>query len=185
MKNLPILLVAVCFLMPGLSWGQLWNKSFDKTINFIKMTEAGVAVVGTDDALYGLDKKGEVLWENGKLKKLEENRIELLSGSELIFVSDKGLLARNRVINVLNGTEYADRGVKGENIYGTRVIHGTNTLLTLPGQNRLEAWDINTNKSLWTIGPEIPHGITTYKSASLTMSFAGTQPIVYTSGKSE
>ena len=181
MKNLLLLIVAVFFLSPNLSQAQLWNKSFDKNINFIKMTEAGVAVVGTDDALYGIDGEGEVLWKNEKLKKLEENRIELLAGSELIFASDKGLTARNRIINVLNGTEYADTGVKLENIFGVRVIHGTNMLLTLPNQKQLDAWDIKTNKKLWTIGPEIPYGISTQKSASLTATFSGTQPIVYTS----
>lgn len=156
------------------------SKDFPKQVNLIKMTDPGVAVVGTDDALYGLDGNGKVLWDNEKLRKVEENRVEILSGSELIFVSDKGLLSRNRVINVLNGMEYANSGQKGENIFGARVIHGTNQLWVLPNPKVIDVWDIDSNKKLYSLEANAPYGISLDKSAALTNTFSGTQPITYT-----
>ncbi|MEO0469217.1 MAG: PQQ-binding-like beta-propeller repeat protein [Bacteroidota bacterium] len=170
-------------LLPLLGTAQTWTKSFPKQVNLIKMTEAGVAIVGTDDALYGIDKEGNILWQNEKLRKVEENRVEVLSGSELIFVSDKGLLARNRVINVLTGKEYADSEVKGANVFGCYVVHGANQIHVNTGQN-IEAWDINTNQKLYELAHNAPYGISTSKSASLTVTFAANQPIVYTSSTS-
>lgn len=168
-------------LLPMLSIAQLWDKSFDKNVNLIKMTDAGVAVVGTDDALYGINAGGEVLWRNEKLKKVEENRVEILSGSELIFVSDKGMLSRNRTINVLTGKEYADTGVKFENIFAATIAHSVNQLWVYMGNNTVDAWDIDKNEKLWTLNAWFPHDISLPQSAALTNTFSGAQPIVYTS----
>lgn len=181
MKNLFLCLLAALLLMPQFLSAQLWEKAFDKDVNFIKMTEAGVAIVGTDDALYGIDNAGKVLWQYDKLKKLEPNRIEVLAGSELIFASDKGLLARNRVINVLTGVEYAPAEFKGDNIIGATVIHPANILLVVKGNKHLDAWDITNNSKLWSITEGVPFGIALQQSASLTATFVGMQPITYTS----
>ncbi len=179
-KSIPTIIL-LFLLVPLVFFAQQWEKPFEKEVNFIKMTEAGIAVVGTDEALFGIDSKGEVRWRNEKLRKVEENRVEVLQGSELIFVSDKGMLSRNRVLNVLNGTEYANTGVKGQNIFGATVVHPTNTLLVMPSPKTIDAWDIAANKKLWNIGGHIPHGIATQKMASLTATFRGMQPFVYTS----
>ncbi len=184
MKNLILSFFSLLLLYPLAAFSQNWDKDFDKEVNFIKMTEAGIAVVGTDDALYGIDAEGKVRWKNEKLKKVEENRVEVLTGSELIFVSDKGLLARNRAINVLDGREYADSGVKGDNILGASIVHPANMLLVMKSPKSFDAWDIETNKKLWTVGGDIPYGISTEKMASLTATFQGMQPFVYTSKNS-
>ena len=184
MKNLILFIFSLLLLIPAATFGQQWDKSFDKEVNFIKMTEAGVAVVGTDDALYGIDGKGEIRWRNEKLKKVEENRVEVLAGSELIYVSDKGMLARNRVLNVLDGREYANTGTKGENIYAATVIHPANTLLVSLGARVLQGWDIATNKKVFTLGGDIPNQIAFEKMASLTSTFRGMQPFAYTSKSS-
>ena len=184
MKNQILSFLALLFIAPAIVFGQSWDKAFDKEVNFIKMTEAGVAVVGTDDALYGIDGKGEVLWSNKKLRKVEETRVEVLTGSELIFVSDKGMMARNRAINVLTGAEYADTGVKYENIFGATIVHPANMLLVMPSPKDIQAWDIGSNKKLWDLGGYFPYGIATEKMASMTATFRGTQPIAYTSNNS-
>jgi len=184
MKTVILSFFRLLIFSPFIMHGQNWSKDFDKDVNFIKMTEAGIAVVGTDDALYGLDEKGEVKWRNEKLKKVEEERIEVLSGSELIYVSDKGLLARNRVLNVLDGREYANTGTKGENIYAATVIHPANILLVFMGAKNLSGWDIATNEKVFTLEGDIPNQIAFEKMASLTFTFRGTQPFTYTSEKS-
>ncbi len=184
MKNLRLtLFVLTLVALANMAEAQA-SKDFPKQVNLVKMTDPGVAVVGTDDALYGLDKNGKALWSNEKLRKVEENRVQVLTGSELIFVSDKGILSRNRVINVLDGTEYANTGTKGENIMGARVVHGTNQLWVMPGNKQIDVWDIDTNKKLYALEINAPYGIATNKMASLTATFSGMQPITYTSKKS-
>lgn len=183
MKNLKLTLLLLSLTLVSVAVVGQTSKDFPKQVNLIKMTDPGVAVVGTDDALYGLDSKGEVLWDNKKLRKVEEKRVEVLSGSELIFVSDKGLLSRNRVINVLNGIEYADTGAKGENIFGARIVHGANQLWVLSNPKQIDVWNIDNNKKLYTLESNAPYGIATDKSASMTATFSGMQPITYT-GKS-
>ena len=42
--------------------------SFPKEVNFIKMTAVGIAVVGTDDALYGVDRNGKPVGYNNGFK---------------------------------------------------------------------------------------------------------------------
>ncbi|MEL7144930.1 MAG: PQQ-binding-like beta-propeller repeat protein [Bacteroidota bacterium] len=159
------------------------QKEFPKDINLIKMTASGVAVVGTDDALYGVDANGKELWSNKKLKKVEAERVEVLNGSELIFVSDKGITSRNRVINVLNGIEYANTGTKGENIFGVRVVHGTNQLWVMPGNKYIDVWDIDSNKKLYNLQTSTEYGIAVNKSVALTATFEGMQPITYVGNK--
>ncbi|GAB5532402.1 MAG: hypothetical protein Roseis3KO_41790 [Roseivirga sp.] len=184
MKNLRLTLFVLTLVVLAKMAEAQASKDFPKQVNLVKMTDPGVAVIGTDDALYGLDKAGKVLWDNKKLRKVEENRVEVLSGSELIFVSDKGLLSRNRVINVLDGKEYANTGTKGENIMGARVVHGANQLWVMPGNKQIDVWDIDTNKKLYSLEINAPYGIATDKMASLTATFSGMQPITYTGKKS-
>ena len=61
MRNLKqCTLLLVTMLMANVGFAQK-TKTFPKEINSIKMTAPGVAVVGTDDALYGIDKDGKEL----------------------------------------------------------------------------------------------------------------------------
>lgn len=177
------LLLPFLFVCCSLSSIAQQSIEFPKTVNLIKMTDPGIAIVGTDDALYGIDKQGKTLWNNEKLKKVEAERVEVLSGSELIFVSDKGLLARNRVLNVSDGREYANTGTKGENIFGARIVHGTNQLWVMPGGKKIDVWNIDNNQKIYSLQPHTKLNIATDKSASLTATFAGMQPITYTGDK--
>ncbi len=183
MKNLTThALTIILFLSSTYCFSQN-EKSFPKDVNLIKMTAPGVAIVGTDDALYGLDANGKEIWNNKKLRKVEAERVEVLSGSEMIFVSDKGITSRNRVINVLNGIEYANSGTMGENIMGARIVHGTNQLWVMPGGNQIDVWDIDSNKKLYTLAMNLKYGISVSKSVALTATFSGMQPITYVGGK--
>lgn len=144
------------------------------------MSDAGVAIVGTDDALYGVNDQGKILWKNEKLKKVEEERVQILSGSELVFVSDKGIFSRNRVLDVNTGKEYANSGKKGDNIIGVRLIHGTNQLWALKGNKSINVWDLNTNTLQYGWNRNIKNNIAIDKMASLTYTFSGAQPVTYT-----
>ncbi|MEO9476045.1 MAG: hypothetical protein ABJG41_10935 [Cyclobacteriaceae bacterium] len=180
MKNFrkPILLTALALLF--LSGYSQTSKDFPKEVNLVKMTDAGVAIVGTDDALYGLDNTGKDLWKNEKLRKVEPEKVEVLKGSELVFVSDKSILSRNRVLNVLDGREYANTGIKGENLFGARVIHATNQLWVLSQPKIIDVWDIESNAYLYRL-EATPAKISFDESASYTYTFSGMQPLTHTS----
>ncbi|APZ46035.1 hypothetical protein BW723_06880 [Polaribacter reichenbachii] len=180
MKKAVLLLMVFAFYA-NITIGQEWTKDFPGKINLVKMSDAGIAIVGTNDALYGVNDKGEILWENEKLRKVEEERVQILSGTELVFISDKGMLSRNRVLNANTGKEYANSGKKGDNIIGVRVIHGTNQLWTLKGTRGINTWSLDTNTLQYGWGRnEIKSDIAVDKMASLTWSFRGAQPLLYT-----
>lgn len=176
-KKFTLAIVAVFVLSTGYS--QV-SKDFPKEVNLIKMTDAGVAIVGTDDALYGIDKNGRELWKNVKLRKVEAERVEVLSGSELVFISDKGI-GRNRVLNVLNGKDYANP--EANYISAARVAHGTNQLWVLVNK-AIQVWDINSNEKLYQLDGLLDGHIGTNEGAKYTATFSGMQPITYTSNES-
>lgn len=182
MKRIQSLFLLTLLTMMSVNSAAQTKVDFPKGVNLIKMTDAGVAIVGTDDALYGIDKNGKELWKNEKLRKVEANRVEILSGSELIFVSDKGLMARNRVLNVLDGTEYANPGKGSANIFAARVIHGANQLWVHNSGFKgvdVNVWDIETNTLLYNFKPG-PYPVAMDESAAMTNTFAGAQPVTYT-----
>ena len=149
-RTLLSLLIPVSF---GLSYGQV-SKEFPKSVNLIKMTDPGIAVVGTDDALYGINREGKELWKNEKLRKVEADRVNILSGSELVFVKDKGLLGTNKVLNVLTGQDYSQGYISD-----ARVIHATNQLWISPAANQIQVWDITNNNMLYTLETNAPFGL--------------------------
>lgn len=165
-----LLLVSVCFSQV--------SKDFPKDVNLIKMTDAGVAIVGTDDALYGIDKNGKELWKNVKLRKVEAERVEVLSGSELVFISDKGI-GINKVLNVINGKVYAN---PAWSVGAARVVHGTNQLWTFINK-KIQVWDINSNDMLYELSP-LMGDLALNEGAKYTSTFSGMQPITYTSPES-
>lgn len=180
MKKTILLITFLAFYVNTLP-AQEWTKELPGTINLVKMSDAGVAIVGTDDALYGINDEGKILWKNEKLRKVEEERVQILSGTELVFISDKGMLSRNRVLDANTGKEYANSGKKGDNIIGVRVLHGTNQLWALKGTRGINTWDLNTNTLQYSWGRnEIKKDIAIDKMANLTYTFSGAQPILYT-----
>ncbi len=177
MRNLKqCTLLLVTMLMANVGFAQK-TKTFPKEINSIKMTAPGVAVVGTDDALYGIDKDGKGLWKNEKLKKIKESQIQILDGSELIYIASfRGF----HLVNVLTGQLYG--GTEDGTIYGARVVHGTNQVWIIRKHNAIDVWDIATNKKLYTIDNiELPHGLnSSNQTASQSKDFIGVQPIAFT-----
>lgn len=178
-KAILVLIVFVFYVNTTIA--QEWTKDLPGNINLVKMSDAGVAIVGTDDALYGINDQGEILWKNEKLRKVEAERVQILSGTELVFISDKGIFSRNRVLDANTGKEYANSGKKGDNIIGVRVLHGTNQLWTLKGNRAINTWDLDTNTLEYGWGRnEITSDLALNKMASLTYTFSGSQPLLYT-----
>ena len=163
---------SLTFLIVLISIASIAQKTIDfpKSINFIKMTEPGVAVIGTDDALYGIDPQAKELWKNTKFKKLDAKKISVLEGSELIVVRG-GLRGGTNIVNVLTGNIQA-----GGDISEARVIHGSNQIWIQTRLHGIHVWDIATNQEMYVFDKiNLPYGV------SSKYNFAGSQPITYTS----
>ncbi len=177
MRNIKQIIILIAIMLLCNKGIAQITKAFPKEINTIKMTAPGVTVVGTDDALYGIDKDGKELWKNEKLKKIKESQIQILDGSELIYITSfKG----NYLINVLTGQHYG--GTEDGVIYGARVVHGTNQVWIIRKYNAIDVWDIATNKKLYRLDNiHIPHGLnSSNQTASQAKNFIGVQPIAFT-----
>ena len=151
--------------------------NFPKEVNFIKMTAVGIAVVGTDDALYGVDRNGKQIWKNDKFRKIDEKRIEVLTGSELIIVTGGFKGGGTHIVNVLDGKIIAIEG----NLYGARVAHGVNQVWTNTRFHENYVWDISSNTKLYTQTINLPYGLSSTNPAPNRRNFSGEQPITYTS----
>jgi len=150
------------------------TKEFPKEINSIKMTAPGIAIVATDDALYGIDKDGKELWKNEKLKKVDAHKIVVLEGSELIVVTG-GLMMGTKILNVYNGKIHAG----DSDISEARIIHGTNQLWVSTRLHGIHVWDISTDVEQYTLDKvSTPFGVDQKNN------FSGAQPITYTSASS-
>ena len=171
LRQLSLIILATLTSMAGFSQH---TKTFPKEINSIKMTAAGVAIVATNDALYGIDKDGKELWKNVKFKKVDAYRIQVLSGSELIVVTG-GLMVGTKILNVYNGNIIGGNSDVSE----ARVIHGTNQLWISTRLDGIHVWDIGTNTEQYDLSK-----INTPYSIESKGNFMGTQPITYTSESS-
>lgn len=167
-QNLTLLMLIISVF----SFGQQ-TISFPKEVNSIKMTTPGIAIVATDDALYGIDKDGKELWKNEKLRKIDAAKIQVLAGSELVLVEGGFRGGGTKIINVFNGNIHA-----GGDISEARIIHGTNQIWIQTRLHGIHVWDITTNTEQYVFNKiNLPYGI------SSKYNFAGSQPVTYTSEK--
>ncbi|MBB6003351.1 PQQ-binding-like beta-propeller repeat protein [Arcicella rosea] len=93
-----------------------WKTSFPRGINWQRMTDVGILVVSTDDALYGLNpENGQKLWQHEFLKKLKEERYDPIENSPLVALIDKrGLMSMDHVIlDVVSGKILCNTGEMG------------------------------------------------------------------------
>lgn len=88
----------------------VWNISFEKEINWQQLTPAGNLVVGTDEALYGIDPAtGAITWQWEELKKLKQPFFEAIPYTQYAVVNAAsgpfGAQSNTMLIDVLNGKQ--------------------------------------------------------------------------------
>jgi len=68
-----------------------WVKSFDREITWQKLSDSGHLILVTDEALVALDPAtGETAWSLDQFKKMPEDFIEMLPGTQFAAVTYKG-----------------------------------------------------------------------------------------------
>ncbi|RYF91771.1 MAG: hypothetical protein EOO03_00520, partial [Chitinophagaceae bacterium] len=85
--------------------GTDWKKNFPSKINWYKITDAGVLVVGTNDALYGVNPAdGKEAWKIDKIENIQEENYDPIEGTPYIVLAKRGLLkSSNNIVDVVTG----------------------------------------------------------------------------------
>ncbi|GAA4337171.1 PQQ-binding-like beta-propeller repeat protein [Flaviaesturariibacter amylovorans] len=114
---------------------QLWKKKFAGAVKWFRSTDAGMVVVCTADALYGIDPAtGEEKWKNEGLRNIQEDNYDPIEASPMIAIVDRGINPAHIVIDVFTGKviidskeaglaavqkRFADPDLQGLFFYGT------------------------------------------------------------------
>lgn len=99
----------LCLLLANLcSKAQLpndWVKTFPSKVRWYKITDPGVLVVGTNDALYGLSPSdGKEIWKLDQIENIQEENYDPIEGTPYIVLAKKGLTKSvNHVVDVVTG----------------------------------------------------------------------------------
>ncbi len=68
-----------------------WSKEFDKTIEWQKISDAGYLILGTKEALFGLDPAtGETAWSLEQFKKMPDDFLEMIPNTQFGVITYKG-----------------------------------------------------------------------------------------------
>ena len=82
-----------------------WTKNFPSKINWYKVTDAGILVVGTNDGLYGVNPAdGKELWKIDKIENIQEENYDPIEGTPYIVLAKRGLFkSSNNIVDVATG----------------------------------------------------------------------------------
>ena len=82
-----------------------WTKNFPSKINWYRISDAGVLIVATKDALYGLSPvDGSEVWKNDDIENIQESNYDPIEGTPYIAISKAGLLKSvNNIIDAVTG----------------------------------------------------------------------------------
>ena len=90
-----IILITQLFFAAGFCLAQKvtdWTKSFPSKVKWYKITDAGVLVVGTNDALYGVNPSdGKEVWKIDQIENIKEENYDPIEGTPYIVLAKRGL----------------------------------------------------------------------------------------------
>jgi outer membrane protein assembly factor BamB len=92
-----------------------WTKTFPSKVKWYKITDAGVLVVGTNDALYGVNPSdGKEMWKDDDIENIQEENYDPIEGTPYIVLAKKGLIkSSNKIVDVVTGKEVANTKTLG------------------------------------------------------------------------
>ncbi len=112
-----------------------WQHEYPREINWMMISDVGILLLGTDDALYGVDPEtGEEMWKREDQKKIDKEYIETIPQTPIILVTRKGLRSELVAINTLNGDKIfstKDYGMQATN--GAMPVYQNATILISGG----------------------------------------------------
>jgi outer membrane protein assembly factor BamB len=105
MKKITLLLLAFYALQAAAQQGTDWTKTFPSKVKWYKITDAGILVAGTNDALYGINPSdGKETWKIDHIENIQEENYDPIEGTPYIVLAKRGLLKSvNNVVDVVTG----------------------------------------------------------------------------------
>jgi outer membrane protein assembly factor BamB len=96
-----LLVAALLFIStaphPADAGAALWTHKSNQEIKWHRVTDLGTLLVGTDDAITCFDSEtGKPAWTRNDLKKVEEDRVEAITGRPLLLVSTNSGFAQSK-----------------------------------------------------------------------------------------
>ena len=136
-----ITLIATAMLVAMASFAQSsndWTKTFPSKIKWYRITDAGVLVVGTNDALYGINPAdGKEAWKIGNIENIQEENYDPIEGTPYIVLAKKGLTKSvNDIVDVVTGKHIADSKELGIQVLTKRIHLIKNNAVLFYGSNR-------------------------------------------------
>jgi hypothetical protein len=131
-----------------------WQKNFPSKINWYKVSDAGVLLVATKDALYGLSPEGQEVWKADDIENIKESNLDIIENTPYIVLVKSGLIkGNNKVVDVVTGKivfNTADNGLA--NVTKRLYLPKSNKLVFYGGGNAglmLMMVDLGTGQKVW------------------------------------
>ena len=136
-----LFLAGVSLLFSCLGFAQQstdWTKSFPSKVKWYKITDAGILVVGTNDALYGINPSdGSEAWKADDIEKIQEENYDPIEGTPYIVLAKRGLTKSwNNVVDVVTGKVVANTRDLGMIIVTKRIHLMKSNALLFYGMNQ-------------------------------------------------
>src|SRR6476661_3518064 len=99
------LVATACIAQSSMAQSTDWTKTFPSKIKWYRITDAGVLVVGTNDALYGISPAdGKEIWKIDDIENIQEENYDPQEGTPYIVLAKHGLTrSGNNVVDVVTG----------------------------------------------------------------------------------
>jgi outer membrane protein assembly factor BamB len=137
-----------------------WTAKFKKPINWQRVHSLGYLIVGTSDALYGVNPTdGKILWENKNYPAVNPASYSEIEGTEFVTLSvmtDKSPnFPMQVIIEVVEGKTLFDSQKEEIGVLSRHVLPQSNRLLIIGAKQgaliaSLFMYDIVSGKQLWT-----------------------------------
>ncbi len=131
-----------------------WQKNFPSKINWYKVSDAGVLLVATKDALYGLSPEGQEVWKADEIENIKEGNLDIIENTPYIVLVKSGLIkGNNKVVDVVTGKivfNTSDNGLA--NVTKRLYLPKSNKLVFYGGGNAglmLMMVDLSTGQKVW------------------------------------
>jgi outer membrane protein assembly factor BamB len=173
-----------------------WVKSFDREINWQKLSDSGYLILGTDEALFALDPAtGETAWSLDQFKKMPEDFIEMLPGTQFAAVTYKGgplgFGATTYLVDVTSGKiQWDSAALELGNSTGQFYLPDAGGLLLFgtskKGKMTLKLVDLATGKETWSndgLFKKAPATFPISEKKKLRLGVMGNQRPLYVEGK--
>lgn len=103
-KKIWLVVLLICSVQLLQAQKKSWSKDFGGSINFYSLSDAGIFIVGTNDALYGVDSEtGKEIWKLEEFRRISEDALSAIPNSPLAAIVDRGMMVEHAIINTVTG----------------------------------------------------------------------------------